>query len=75
MRAADRGRRRAEELAAVVAEIQAVTEAALVARGIRLVSVVHGDPEIAEGADLIYGMPHRLAGECGTLASRIPGWR
>jgi hypothetical protein len=63
----DELRRRAEQMAAVFAGIQAVTEAELAAHGIRPVSVAHGDPETAVDADLISGL-HRLAEECGILA-------
>src|SRR5215469_259861 len=55
-------------MAAMFAGLQVVTEAELAIRGIWPVSVVHGDAETAEDADLIYGALHRLAGECGQLA-------
>jgi hypothetical protein len=61
-------KRQAEELAAVFAGDQVVTEAELAIRGIWPVSVVHGDAETAEDADLIYGALHHLAEECGPLA-------
>jgi hypothetical protein len=61
-------KRRAEELAAIFANLQVITEAELAAQGIRPVSVMHGDAETAEDADLIYGALHRLAEECGPLA-------
>jgi hypothetical protein len=64
----DEFRRRAEQLAAVFAGVQAVTEAELAAHGVRPVSVAHGAPGTSEDADLIYGTLHRLAGECGSLA-------
>ena len=61
-------KRQAQEMAAMFAGLQVVTEAELAIRGIWPVSVVHGDAETAEDADLIYGALHRLAGECGQLA-------
>ena len=61
-------KRQAAEMAALFAGLQVVTEAELAIRGIWPVSVVHGDAETAEDADLIYGALHRLAGECGQLA-------
>jgi hypothetical protein len=61
-------KRQAEEMAAMFAGLQVVTEAELAIRGIWPVSVVHGDAETAEDADLIYGTLHRLAGESGPLA-------
>jgi hypothetical protein len=63
----DKLRKRAEDLNAMFAADQAVTEAELAANGIRPVSVVHGDPESSEDADLIHEL-HRLAEECGTLS-------
>lgn len=61
-------KRRAEQLAAMFANLQAVTEDELAAQGIRPVSVVHGDAETVEDADLIYRVLHHLADECGPLA-------
>ena len=61
-------KRQAEEFAAIFGGLQVVTEAELAIRGIWPVSVIHGDAETAEDADLIYGGLHRLAGECGPLA-------
>ena len=53
------------------AGLQVVTEAER-HPGIWPVSVVQGDGETAEDADLIYRALHRLAGECGQLAG-LPG--
>ena len=61
-------KRRAEQLAAMFVNLQVVTEAELAAQGIRPVSVIHGDAETVEDADLIYRVLHRLADECGPLA-------
>jgi hypothetical protein len=61
-------KRRAEQLTALFANLQVVTGAELAAQGIRPVSVVHGDAETVEDADLIYRVLHRLADECGSLA-------
>ncbi len=69
----EEARRRAEQLAAVFANHQAIREAELAAQGIHPVSVVHGDAEDAESAELIYGTLQRLAEECGTLAAHVGG--
>ena len=66
-------KRQAEELAAMFTGNQVATEAELAIRGIWPVSVVHGDAETAEDADLIYGALHRLAEECGQLAGNRGG--
>jgi len=55
----------------VFANVQAITEAELAAEGICPVSVVHGDAETAEDAEVIYETLPRLARECGELT----GWR
>jgi len=64
-------KRQAEEFAAIFGGLQVVTEAELATRGIWPVSVMHGDAETAEDADLIYGGLHRLAGSAAP--GRIPG--
>ena len=66
-------RRRAEELAAVFAADQVVTEAELAAKGIYPVSVAHGSPETDEAAALIFEVLPRLARECGTLTATRGG--
>jgi hypothetical protein len=66
-------KRQAEEQVAMFAGLQVVTEAELVIRGIWPVSVVHGDAETAEDAELIYGALRRLAEECGPLAGTAGG--
>jgi hypothetical protein len=66
----DEARRQAERLEAIFASAEVVTEAELAAHGISPVTVVHGDPETSQDADLIHEL-HRLAGECGPLR----GWR
>ncbi len=57
-----------EGMAAVWAEIAAVTEAELAARGIHPVTVAHGEASTDEDVTLVYTSLHRLADRCGTLA-------
>ncbi|RCG18226.1 hypothetical protein DQ384_39220 [Sphaerisporangium album] len=51
----------------------AVAEAALSARGLRPVSIAHGDAETPEDADLTYKVLPRLARESGTVQSTVGG--
>ena len=64
--------RRARQMEAALAGLQALDEADLAAGGIHPVTVEHGEVETDQDADLVYGTLHRLAGECGTLAGH-PG--
>ena len=64
-------KRRAEQLAALFANLQVVTEAELAAQGTRPVSVMHGDAETVEDADLIYRVLHRRRRV--RIPGRIPG--
>ena len=66
-------RQRAAELSALFQTHQVVAEAELAARGIFPVSVVHGDAENDEDADLIHRALPGLARETGPLAGQSGG--
>src|ERR1700733_11658576 len=66
-------RRRAAEPSALFQPHQVVAEAELAARGIFPVSVVHGDAESEQDANLIHRALPGLAREAGTLAGQSGG--
>jgi hypothetical protein len=65
-----------KEPAAIMAAFEQralVEEAALAARGVHPVSVVHGDPDSEKAVELIFGTLHRLAEEAGHFTRTVGG--